>query len=89
VHAAVLAGERDPAAARAAGLRELDDAGVELEYLELVSPETMTPVAGIDDDVLAVIAARVGATRLIDNTLIHGLWTAEAAGSRTEREVPR
>lgn len=70
VRGAVLAGEHDPARAVAAGRIELDDAGVELEYLSLVDPTTMEPLAEVAGDALAVIAARVGATRLIDNVLV-------------------
>jgi pantoate--beta-alanine ligase len=44
--------------------------GVEPEYLALVDPETFSPVSSIDGDVLVAVAARVGPTRLIDNTLI-------------------
>ncbi len=89
VRDAVLDGERDPAAARADALAELEAVDVELEYLELVSPETMRPVASVDHDVLAVIAARLGATRLIDNTLIPVRLTAHAPASPPEREVMR
>ena len=64
-------GERDPAAARARALAELSSVAIEPDYLELVSPETMAPVQQLDGDVLAVVAARLGATRLIDNELIH------------------
>ena len=48
----------------------MHDFGVEPEYLELVSPETLGPVTDIAGDVLVAVAARVGSTRLIDNTLI-------------------
>jgi len=65
--AAVAAGERDPEAAAAAGRAELAAAGVTAEYLALVSPDAMEPVGVIDGDVLAVVAARVGSVRLIDN----------------------
>ena len=44
--------------------------GVEPEYFELVSTDTLEPVRVIDEDVLAVVAAQVGATRLIDNQII-------------------
>jgi pantoate--beta-alanine ligase len=68
---AVAAGERDPAAARATALQKLTAQGVEPEYLELVTPETLAPVARIDGHpVLVLVAARVGTTRLIDNQLI-------------------
>jgi pantoate--beta-alanine ligase len=68
---AVAAGEQDPAAATRTARAELASAGVDLEYLELVSPETMLPVTRVEADALAVIAARVGRTRLIDNLPIH------------------
>ncbi len=70
VRAAVLAGERDPKTATASALAQLRAAGVETEYLELVGADTLTPVKRIDGDLLAVLAGRVGATRLIDNALI-------------------
>ena len=67
VQDAVDAGERQPAAARAAGLEVLASADVELEYLELVDAATLAPAADLEGAVLAVGAARVGSTRLIDN----------------------
>jgi pantoate--beta-alanine ligase len=67
VRAAVEAGEPDPAAA---GLAAMRAAGVEPEYLTLVDPDTLEPVERIDGRVLAVVAARVGPARLIDNDLI-------------------
>ncbi len=69
---AVARGEHDPASARARGLAELTSAGIEPEYLELVSADSLAPVEQIDGEVLALIAAQVGTTRLIDNELIHG-----------------
>jgi pantoate--beta-alanine ligase len=67
---AVSAGERDPAAVRARALEELQAARVDPDYVELVSAETLAPITRIDGEVLALIAARVGSTRLIDNQLI-------------------
>jgi pantoate--beta-alanine ligase len=64
-------GERDAGAVRAAALRAMQPFGVEPDYLALVSPETLAPVTALDGDVLVAVAARVGATRLIDSTLIH------------------
>src|SRR5581483_8906534 len=78
VERAVAAGERDPAAAVAPGLEQLEQAGVTPEYLEIVSPETMAPVRAIDGAVLVVIAAHVGTTRLIDNTMINDPEAAPA-----------
>jgi pantoate--beta-alanine ligase len=70
VQKAVAAGEQDAAAARAHALAELTTAGIEPDYVELVSAATLAPVSRIDGDVLAVLAAHVGGTRLIDNQLI-------------------
>jgi pantoate--beta-alanine ligase len=72
IQVAVDAGERDPAAARAQALAELTSPELELEYLELVSPHTLAPLERLDGEALAVIAARFGATRLIDNEVITG-----------------
>jgi pantoate--beta-alanine ligase len=69
---AVAAGERDPATARAQALTQLTSPELELEYLELVSPDTLAPLEQLDGEALAVVAARVGATRLIDNEVING-----------------
>ncbi|HEX8086119.1 MAG TPA: pantoate--beta-alanine ligase [Solirubrobacteraceae bacterium] len=63
-------GERDAAAIRDRALSAMNDFGVEPEYLELVSPETLDPVRRVNGRVLVAVAARVGDTRLIDNALI-------------------
>ncbi|MBV8431900.1 MAG: pantoate--beta-alanine ligase [Solirubrobacterales bacterium] len=70
VRDAVGRGERDAVKVRARALDVLAGAGVEPEYLELVTPDGLAPVARIEDQVLALVAARVGETRLIDNELI-------------------
>jgi pantoate--beta-alanine ligase len=67
---AVAAGERDAAAVAAAARAAMAPRAVEPEYLALVSPDSLAPVGQIDGEVLVVVAARVGSTRLIDNTLI-------------------
>jgi pantoate--beta-alanine ligase len=77
----VADGERDAAAIRARALEELVRAGVRPEYFELVSPETFGPVQELNGIVLAVVAARVGATRLIDNQML------TATGSGRWREA--
>ncbi len=76
VRAAMAAGETDPAAARVKALAELSEAGLEPEYLELVAADDLTPVERLDGNVLAVVAVRVGDTRLIDNKPIQSLSTA-------------
>jgi pantoate--beta-alanine ligase len=70
VRDAIGAGEQDPATAAAAGLPALAGAGVELDYLTLVDPETMAPLRRIERDALVVVAARLGAVRLIDNLAV-------------------
>lgn len=66
--AAHLAGVDPLAAARVV----LAEAGIEPEYLELRDAETLEPVARVDRDALLLVAARVGAARLIDNHLLKG-----------------
>jgi pantoate--beta-alanine ligase len=83
---AVGDGERDVAAVIAAAQRELTE--VDPEYFELVDPESFAPIHGrIDGDVLAVVAARVGATRLIDNHTIAVPTTVHAVGSADPEEA--
>lgn len=90
LYEAVLAAEA--AAARGAGAAEVRRAaqevlaaqeGVSTDYVALVDPETMTDV---NDDAtgpaLLALAARVGSTRLIDNTMV-------TLGHRTRGEEGR
>jgi pantoate--beta-alanine ligase len=65
----IAAGERDSHVAAAAALSELARHEIEPDYLELVDPETLAPVAQIDAPVLLAVAARVGRARLIDNLI--------------------
>lgn len=75
---AVADGISDPVAARGRGLDELGAAGLSPEYLELVSADTLIPVQSIQGGTLAVVAARVGGTRLIDNLIIDINGSAES-----------
>lgn len=70
VKESVAAGERDPAALKSTAVAALTSSGVEPEYFELVSADTLAPVRRIEGEVLVLVAARVGATRLIDNDLV-------------------
>jgi pantoate--beta-alanine ligase len=70
VQEAVTGGERDPESARTRALGVLSSSDIEPDYLEFVAADTLAPVTQIDGDVLAVLAARIGSTRLIDNQLI-------------------
>jgi pantoate--beta-alanine ligase len=77
--AAVAAGEHDPSAVGAIAREHLHDAAIDPEYLEFVDRDSLEPVSEINGEVLALIAARVGNTRLIDN---HALSTViQPAGS--------
>jgi pantoate--beta-alanine ligase len=68
--AAVAAGERDAAAIGRAGRAAMAELGVEPEYFAVVGRDDLLPVETVEDDVLIAVAARVGATRLIDNTIV-------------------
>jgi pantoate--beta-alanine ligase len=62
-------GEADAAALQRRGMEVLRAPGVEPEYLALVD-EALQPVARATPRTVAVLAARVGATRLIDNVVL-------------------
>jgi pantoate ligase / CMP/dCMP kinase len=47
-----------------------DHPEIQLDYLELVDPQTMVPLDAIQTSGLLAIAAKVGNTRLIDNLLL-------------------
>jgi pantoate--beta-alanine ligase len=76
---AVSSGERDASAIASIASSQLHQAEIEPEYLELVDADSLEPVSAIDGNVLAVIAARVGTTRLIDNQPLSTVL--ETAGS--------
>jgi len=44
--------------------------GAAIDYVALVDPESLEPVARVERKTLAALAVRIGATRLIDNMLI-------------------
>jgi pantoate--beta-alanine ligase len=69
---AVADGRVDAGAVLAAARAELDAAGVEPEYLELLSPRDLSPAERVNGNTLLAVAARVGRARLIDNTLLGG-----------------
>lgn len=66
---AINDGETDVGVLRARALEILSETD-RVEYFELVDPDSLTPLNVIDGPVLAVTAARVGKTRLIDNLLL-------------------
>jgi pantoate--beta-alanine ligase len=69
----VLAGERDANSI----LRQMQtifasEPDVRLDYIALADSETLAPVSQIQGRVVALVAAHVGKTRLIDNVIING-----------------
>ncbi len=74
-------------AARAAALAAMALRDVEPEYLALVDPDSFQPLDRVDGRVLVVVAARVGTTRLIDNSLTEiPVATPFAGASTTTKE---
>ena len=70
--AAAAAGSGLPASLEAAHAVLASEPTVELGYLEIVAPDTFLPVAEeFSGEALAIIAARVGTTRLIDNATVY------------------
>jgi pantoate--beta-alanine ligase len=65
------AGEQDAATLNAAGREEIArEKSVRLDYFEIVDPETLDPVEKVSPGTLVAVAAFVGNTRLIDNSLL-------------------
>ena len=71
---AVLAGERDAGRLAAQVRQRLEAAeGVDLQYVAVVDPDTLEDLARVGDKALVAVAAKMGATRLIDNVVLRGL----------------
>jgi pantoate--beta-alanine ligase len=67
---AVAEGERSAGDLLAAARAAMESFDVTPEYLALVSPTTLEPVTRLEEPALLAVAARVGAVRLIDNTVL-------------------
>jgi pantoate--beta-alanine ligase len=50
--------------------RCLTDARIEIDYISIADEQTMEELESIDRPALMLVAARIGATRLIDNTIV-------------------
>ena len=70
--AEVAAGHLDAAAVLAAARAQLDEHGIDPEYLELRSAADLSPAERVNGSTLLAVAARVGRARLIDNTILGG-----------------
>lgn len=69
--AKVAGGERD-AAVLLGVMREViaREPAVKIDYVALADPDTLQPVTRLDQPAVALLAARVGTTRLIDNATL-------------------
>jgi len=63
-------GEQDAAALRAIAAHELDAAGLTPDYLAVVDSDGFAELDRLDRDAVLVVAARVGAVRLLDNVVL-------------------
>jgi pantoate--beta-alanine ligase len=67
------AGERGGDALAARGHEVLAaERGIAVDYLAVVDPDTLEPVSHAERGSVALLAARVGATRLLDNLVLGG-----------------
>lgn len=67
VRRAFADGERDPGRLVDVARRTMEEAGAEVEYVELVDPEDLSRVERATPRAVCAVAAHVGDTRLIDN----------------------
>jgi pantoate--beta-alanine ligase len=63
-------GERDAGKLERETRRDLEAAGLAVDYVEVVRPQTMARLASIEPGSAICAAVRVGKTRLIDNVLL-------------------
>ncbi len=71
-------GERDASKLIAAGKEIIgEEPAARLDYFEAVNWETLEPVSDVGNGALIAVAAWVGPTRLIDNTVLYGVGSAK------------
>jgi pantoate--beta-alanine ligase len=72
MQAAADAAARGPEAVRAAAHDELtSEAGLAIDYLQLVDPDTLAPAsAAARGELVLLVAGRVGTTHLVDNVTV-------------------
>jgi pantoate--beta-alanine ligase len=73
VAAAIDQGERDFRALEQDALESLDDAGFKTDYFNICNAETLMPATPQDRDLVILVTAAMGQTRLLDNIEI-SLW---------------
>jgi pantoate--beta-alanine ligase len=64
---AIKQGERDYPALIGAQIKQLETAGLRPDYLEIRHALTLRPATAEDRDLVILVAAFLGTTRLIDN----------------------
>jgi pantoate ligase/cytidylate kinase len=70
-HCAFKAGESNATELIALVQKQLSTvSNLNVEYIELVEPTTLMPIKTIQEEGMLAIAARLGSTRLIDNTML-------------------
>lgn len=84
------AGRWGAEACRRAALDVLDSqAGLDLDYVALVDPETFADVPdGYSGEAILAVAARVGGTHLIDNAVVTVAATSPDASAHTTGDLP-
>jgi pantoate--beta-alanine ligase len=71
VQALAADGERDAGGLASAGKQVIsEEPAVRLDYFEVISHDTLDPVADVSQGALVAVAAYVGSTRLIDNIVL-------------------
>jgi pantoate--beta-alanine ligase len=70
--AAFAAGSRDGAALRAQVAAAIAAAGGDVDYVECVSQDSLTPLTALEVPAVIVVAARFGSVRLLDNMELGG-----------------
>lgn len=82
----ISSGERDPERIDRVVCEKLREAGVKLEYFEIVDSQSLKKVDRLEGEVLIAVATYVGMARLIDNSLVQVPEGKEASAVRP-REV--
>jgi len=86
---AYAGGERSAAALCAAARGRLEKgAGIRIEYLEIVDPDTLAPAQSADDRSVMAVAAWLGPVRLIDNVTLAEHALALSEGTSTGMKGP-
>ncbi|MFV3305980.1 pantoate--beta-alanine ligase [Pseudomonas sp. NY15181] len=67
----VRGGARDYAALLAEGRQQIEQAGLRIDYLEIRESAGLRPATGEDRQLVILVAAFLGTTRLIDNLAFH------------------